>query len=435
METVKRFLKGLSWTQVISAAAAAATALLLSTQIGVAGSVLGAAVSSIISTFATTIYKNTLTEGARAVKRSRGLPTEDLTEAARSTSAGSQATQDSRTAQATEVLTNTSRTGTSALSSRKGRLEDDVSFDDGSAQALASLDDPNTVSFPAVSAAQAGLNMNRSENPLGAERKSGADAYDKTQTWPSAATVTAANSTYGYGYASPGYASQGYAPQSFRQASYSDASASTDEGQQYNTRKARRSKAWKSLTTLVIGLAVAAVALFGCVWAIDKATSGNGLGIKTAIIQGTEEISEKLASLFGTQTSDQSTSSADTTSDTSTENAGSDLAAPEATIQSAEQTTTVTSGSTETTASPESTTTTVGAGVASSASSEQAQATDQTSDQTTTQTETSSPASDATGTTTTTTASTEGTGTDAGTGTTGTDANATGNSGTAISAA
>lgn len=73
MDTLKRFFNGLSLTQILAAAFAAMTALLLSNRIGVAGSIVGAAISSIVSTLATTVYKNALTEGRRIAKKKAGL--------------------------------------------------------------------------------------------------------------------------------------------------------------------------------------------------------------------------------------------------------------------------------------------------------------------------------------------------------------------------
>ncbi|MEE8715926.1 MAG: hypothetical protein SOI26_03980 [Coriobacteriales bacterium] len=339
MDTVKRFLKGLTWTQVVSAAAAAMTALLLSTQIGVAGSVLGAAVSSIISTFATTIYKNTLNEGAKAVKKKAGLPVDETTVAAKAAGEGA-AEGDAPAAEGrvggTAALINPDPTRSMAgdattaglgATAYVARHAGEAEFDDGSTAALESLDDPNTVSFPAVRAAGAGTaawdqgtadgtrRWDYADQPSahagstspysrasveagrdGATRAwtgTGADAYS-----PSA---TSAHATTG----SSRYAGAGYAPG--RDAAAYAAGAQGRSG-------ARGGKAWQSFKMLVVGLLVAGVALYASAWVINWVTEGNGWGIKTAIVRGTEEVSEALSSLLG---SSGSSSSADTTTETS----------------------------------------------------------------------------------------------------------------------
>lgn len=63
--TVKNFLKGLSFSQLLAGALAAVTSFLLSSKIGIAGSVIGAAVSSAVTIVATQLYRRALTAGAR----------------------------------------------------------------------------------------------------------------------------------------------------------------------------------------------------------------------------------------------------------------------------------------------------------------------------------------------------------------------------------
>ena len=56
---------GISVPQVLASAAAAATSMLLASKIGIAGSVIGAAVSSAVTIVATQLYRRALTAGAR----------------------------------------------------------------------------------------------------------------------------------------------------------------------------------------------------------------------------------------------------------------------------------------------------------------------------------------------------------------------------------
>lgn len=57
---MKNFFKGLSFSQLLAGALAAVTSFFLSSKIGIAGSVIGVAVASIVSTSASQIYKNVL---------------------------------------------------------------------------------------------------------------------------------------------------------------------------------------------------------------------------------------------------------------------------------------------------------------------------------------------------------------------------------------
>lgn len=57
---MRNFFKGLSVTQLSAGALAAVTSFLLSAKIGIAGSVIGVAVGSIVSAVASQIYQNVL---------------------------------------------------------------------------------------------------------------------------------------------------------------------------------------------------------------------------------------------------------------------------------------------------------------------------------------------------------------------------------------
>ena len=55
---MKNFFKGISFIQVLAGSLAAVTSLLLSSKIGIAGSVIGAAIGSIVSAVASQFYQN-----------------------------------------------------------------------------------------------------------------------------------------------------------------------------------------------------------------------------------------------------------------------------------------------------------------------------------------------------------------------------------------
>ena len=59
---------GISKAQVLAGALASVTSMLLSSKIGIAGSVIGVAIGSIVSTVASTVYKNILNNSANALK-------------------------------------------------------------------------------------------------------------------------------------------------------------------------------------------------------------------------------------------------------------------------------------------------------------------------------------------------------------------------------
>ncbi len=65
---------GLSAAQIIAAAAAAATAMVLSSRIGIAGSAIGAALSSVVTVVSSQLYRNFLDAGARKLKDGSILP-------------------------------------------------------------------------------------------------------------------------------------------------------------------------------------------------------------------------------------------------------------------------------------------------------------------------------------------------------------------------
>lgn len=64
----KGLFDGISVAQVIAASAAAATSMLLASRIGIAGSVIGAAVSSMVTVVCSQLYRNALDASARKLK-------------------------------------------------------------------------------------------------------------------------------------------------------------------------------------------------------------------------------------------------------------------------------------------------------------------------------------------------------------------------------
>ena len=97
---IKGLFEGLSVSQVTAGALAAVTSMLLSAQIGIAGSVIGVAVGSVVSTVSSQLYKKFL---AGSAEKLRGFASSDNAEenAATNTAAAQSATQSFAHAQTT----------------------------------------------------------------------------------------------------------------------------------------------------------------------------------------------------------------------------------------------------------------------------------------------------------------------------------------------
>lgn len=70
----EKLLEGLSIPQVIAGAAAAATSVALASRIGIAGSVIGAAISSVITVLSSQVYRHFLSAGAAKLKHEPERP-------------------------------------------------------------------------------------------------------------------------------------------------------------------------------------------------------------------------------------------------------------------------------------------------------------------------------------------------------------------------
>lgn len=70
---MKNFFKGLSFSQILAGALAAVTSFLLAAKIGIAGSVIGVAIGSIVSAMASQIYQNVIKESSKKIQHVNGL--------------------------------------------------------------------------------------------------------------------------------------------------------------------------------------------------------------------------------------------------------------------------------------------------------------------------------------------------------------------------
>lgn len=69
---MKNFFKGISLSSIAAGALAAVTSFLLSAKIGIAGSVIGVAIGSIVSAVSSQIYQNVLHESGPETTGCRG---------------------------------------------------------------------------------------------------------------------------------------------------------------------------------------------------------------------------------------------------------------------------------------------------------------------------------------------------------------------------
>lgn len=75
---MKEFFKGLSFTQICAGCLAAVTSFLLAAKIGIAGSAIGVAVGSIVSTVASQIYQNVIRASSRRIQSSESQKHEEV---------------------------------------------------------------------------------------------------------------------------------------------------------------------------------------------------------------------------------------------------------------------------------------------------------------------------------------------------------------------
>ncbi|MBR4399972.1 MAG: hypothetical protein IKT06_03505, partial [Aeriscardovia sp.] len=68
----KNFFKNISFAQIAASGLSAVTVFFLTSKIGLAGSIIGAVLASIISTISSQLYKNVIDESSRRIKGKRG---------------------------------------------------------------------------------------------------------------------------------------------------------------------------------------------------------------------------------------------------------------------------------------------------------------------------------------------------------------------------
>lgn len=93
---MKNFLKGLSFSQLLAGALAAVTSFLLSSKIGIAGSVIGVAVASIVSTSASQIYQNVIDASSKKLQDAAAQQLGEQTDGGRDGASDDDASDDAR---------------------------------------------------------------------------------------------------------------------------------------------------------------------------------------------------------------------------------------------------------------------------------------------------------------------------------------------------
>lgn len=89
---MKNFFKGISLSQILAGALAAVTSFLLAAKIGIAGSVIGVAIGSIVSAVASQIYQNVLKESSKKIQNATPFSTTDTGDAGADGSGSPEAT-------------------------------------------------------------------------------------------------------------------------------------------------------------------------------------------------------------------------------------------------------------------------------------------------------------------------------------------------------
>ena len=150
---MKQFFHDISWAQIVAGALAAMTSFWLAAKIGVAGSIIGVAIGSIVSAVASQIYKNVLEASGQKLQESvvGGAGQDD---------------DDSRTDSNTD--SDASGKTTTLPAQGKGRSDDSSDTADGSTQVMAPVDGSTQVMPPVgdeKSAAKTGRTVSSSNGP------------------------------------------------------------------------------------------------------------------------------------------------------------------------------------------------------------------------------------------------------------------------------
>ena len=150
---MKQFFHDISWAQIIAGALAAMTSFWLAAKIGVAGSIIGVAIGSIVSAVASQIYKNVLEASGQKLQESvvGGAGQDD---------------DDSKTDSNTD--SDAGGKTTTLPAQGKGRSDDSTDTADGSTQVMAPVDGSTQVMPPVgdeKSAAKTGRTVSSSNGP------------------------------------------------------------------------------------------------------------------------------------------------------------------------------------------------------------------------------------------------------------------------------
>ena len=150
---MKQFFHDISWAQIVAGALAAMTSFWLAAKIGVAGSIIGVAIGSIVSAVASQIYKNVLEASGQKLQESVG-------------GSADQDDDDSRTGSNADSAADGQTTTLPAQG--KGHPNNSSNIADGSTQVMAPVDGSTQV-MPTVgdeeSAAKTGRTISSSNGP------------------------------------------------------------------------------------------------------------------------------------------------------------------------------------------------------------------------------------------------------------------------------
>lgn len=276
---MKDFFKNIKWLQILAGALAAVTSFLLMNRIGIAGSVIGAAVASIVTALATQIYQNVLNVSHDKMQEQLGRDDSknDAKDGAAPEGDGA-ASADPRTRRAPRAAVGTATRLNSAARLDKTAIMPAVlpgAPSQNPSQGASSQNLDATQAMPGVT-----------DQDFGGAAMPAAAGSDETVVLdpltgePLAAEPSAASGTL---YGATGDGARAIASQSagYDAAGYPDASGESGDGKKGLSNKAK---------LFIVALVCSVVAVILTAVVIQFATGGEGLGSKPAEVHPAPEV-------------------------------------------------------------------------------------------------------------------------------------------------
>ena len=269
---LKGFFKDLSFAQLAAGALAAATSFLLSSKIGIAGSLIGVVVGSVVSAVSTQVYKKAIAGSADALKQSLGIDTEapDKGEGGKSEASGTvyPSHRNPGTGGVTQVI------GSDPTHLMGDEAESDIAEE---TQAIASLDrDPTTL------VGEGGAELYPAVGDLGKASEQRAADIDPTLAYNPTEPSRRAR-VYGAGI--PPYGTAAYRPQVGVPTNSTTSSPRTSAYGSVATQEARARALGRKNGLIGVVTVLSALAAVAVVYVlVNVLTSGDGIGYRPPAI-------------------------------------------------------------------------------------------------------------------------------------------------------